>query len=131
MASLVPVNLSLINDSKDQCSVVLDSRPLSPEACNRSIKSYSSSSTLDSILIEHSNSPPLPALLHVNVIELYKRPADVTAPGWGVKLRGTTSQATDDVKVYSCHVESVQEGGAAKVGARWLVYATKSNVVVT
>jgi len=115
MARLVPANLSLLNDSSlnDQCS---DSRPLSPDACNRSIRSFSSSSTLDSILIEHSNSPPLPALLHVNVIELYKRPADVTAPGWGVKLRGTTSQVTDDLKVYSCHVESVQEGGAAKVG---------------
>ncbi len=65
--------------------------------------------------MESGNSPPLPALMHVNVIELYKRPVDVASPGWGLKLRGTTSQVTDHLKVYTCHVETVQDQGAAKV----------------
>ncbi len=93
-----------------------ENRPHSPEVCCRSIKSYSSTSTLDSIGIpEHSSSPPLPTVLHVNVVELYKRPSDAAAPGWGVKLRGTTSELEEGLKIYACHIENVQEHGAAKV----------------
>ena len=116
MATEIPKNLPMLSDTSDRCLLGTDcNRPLSPDACNRSIKSFSSTSTLDSIVIESSNSPPLPALLHVNVIELFKRPADIAAPGWGVKLRGTTSELAEGLKMYSCHVESVQEHGAAKV----------------
>lgn len=94
-----------------------DCRPSSPDACSGSIKSYSSTSTLDSIglIPEHSTSPPLPTVLHINVVELYKRPSEGAAPGWGVKLRGTISELEEGLKIYACHIENVQEQGAAKV----------------
>lgn len=116
METSVPKSLQILpSPSFDGHSQGSDSRPLSPEACCRSIKSFSSTSTLDSIALENSTSPSLPALLHVNVVELYKRPSDVAAPGWGVKLRGTTSELAEGVKIYTCHIENVQEQGAAKV----------------
>lgn len=94
-----------------------DNRPLSPDGC-RSIKSSSSTSTLDSIALESNSTnstPPLPARVVVNVLELRKWPKDSAAPGWGVTLRGTTSELSKGMKIYHCHVETVHDNGAAKV----------------
>ena len=105
--------LSILSESSE-CG---DGRPLSPDGCNRSIKSFSSTSTLDSIALESgiNTSPPLPARAIVQVLELRKLPPDSEAPGWGVTLRGTTSELAGGVKIYTCHVETVHEKGAAKV----------------
>ena len=96
-----------------------DHRPLSPDACNRSIKSSSSTSTLDSIALESSLNvtPSLPARVVVSVLELLKWPKDSAAPGWGVTLRGTTSELAQGKKIYNCYVETVQENGAAQVSS--------------
>ena len=101
-----------------------DNSPTSPDGCNRSIKSFSSTSTLDSIALENStNAPPLPAVMRVKRLELCKQPQDAAAPGWGVKIRGTTSELADGMKVYTCHVESVNEGGSARVSSLHAVYS--------
>ena len=103
-------------------SEVGDNRPLSPDGCNRSIKSFSSTSTLDSIALESStisNAPPLPARVVINVLELRKWPKDSKAPGWGVTLRGTMSELAKGVKIYTCHIETVHDSGAAKVSSKY------------
>lgn len=105
--------LSILSESSE-CG---ESRPLSPDGCNRSIKSFSSTSTLDSIAPESgvNASPPLPARASIQILELKKSPPDSEAPGWGVTLRGTTSELAGGVKIYTCHVETVHEKGTAKV----------------
>ena len=105
--------LSILSENSE-CG---DSRPLSPDGCNRSIKSFSSTSTLDSIALESgvNTSPPLPARVTVKVLELRRWTSTSEAPGWGVTLRGTTSELARGVKIYTCHIETVHEKGAAKV----------------
>lgn len=106
--------LSILSESSEGG----DNRPLSPDGCNRSIRSFSSTSTLDSIALETSNStPPLPAKVVINIVNLQKWPQDSAAPGWGVTLRGTTSELAKSVKIYTCHVENVHEKGAARVSS--------------
>ena len=104
--------LSILSEGSE----IGDSRPLSPEGC-RSIKSSSSTSTLDSIALEgvNNSTPPLPARVITSVFKLEKWPKDSTAPGWGVTLRGTTSELAKGVKIYNCHIETVHQNGAAKV----------------
>lgn len=116
MATSHQRRLSLLSESSE-CG---DNRPLSPDGCNRSIKSSSSTSTLDSIALESNNpissiAPPLPARVTIIVLNLRKWPHESAAPGWGVTLRGTTSELGRGYKIYTCHVESVHESGAAKV----------------
>ena len=120
MATPHQKRLSLLSESSE-CG---DNRPLSPDACNRSIKSFSSTSTLDSIAPESSNStsPPLPARVVVNVLDIQKWTREAVGPGcepgWGVTLRGTTTELGEGIKIYTCHIESVHESGAAKVSSR-------------
>ncbi len=89
--------------------------PPSPGGCSGSIKSFSSTSTLDSIALECGHAPPLPAMINIHVLELVKFPVESAIPGWGVILRGTTSELKKGTKIYTCHVESVHENGAAQV----------------
>ena len=105
--------LSILSETSE-CG---ESRPLSPDGCNRSIKSFSSTSTLDSIALEagSNTSPALPARSITKIIQLQKWPPGSEAPGWGVTLRGTTSELSRDVKIYTCHIETVHEKGAARV----------------
>lgn len=105
--------LSILSETSE-CG---ENRPLSPDGCSRSIKSFSSTSTLDSIALESGGnvSPSLPARVIVKVVDLKKLPPDSDTPGWGVTLRGTTSELTKGVKIYTCHIETVHEKGAAKV----------------
>lgn len=109
--------LSILSESSEGGA---SDRPLSPDGCNRSIKS---SSSLDSIALENTSTiyiaPPLPARAAVIVLHLGKWPPDSTAPGWGVTLRGTTSELTKGIKIYTCHVETVHENGAAKVSSSY------------
>ena len=90
-----------------------DHRPVSPLGSQRSIKSFSSTSTLDSIACE--SAPPLPAVISVRECVLRKRPPNSVGPGWGFVLRGTTSEFAEGTKIYTCHIESVHESGTAKV----------------
>lgn len=90
-----------------------DSRPVSP-ASSKSIRSFSSTSTLDSIACEYS-SPPLPSVLAIKDCVLRKRPPGSVGPGWGFVLRGTSSEFAEGTRVYTCHIESVNENGPAKV----------------
>ncbi len=90
-----------------------DSRPVSP-ASSKSIHSFSSSSTLDSIPCDYS-SPPLPLVVAVRECVLRKRPPKSVGPGWGFVLRGTSSEFAEGTKVYTCHIESVNDSGPAKV----------------
>ncbi len=116
--------MAALNSAQKRLSILSESsecgdnnRPLSPDGCSRSIKSFSSTSTLDSIALESgiNSSPSLPARAVVKVLKLRKLPPDSDAPGWGVTLRGTTSELAKGVKIYTCHVETVHEKGAAKV----------------
>lgn len=114
MAGSLQKRLSFLSESSE-CG---DNRPLSPDGCNRSIKSFSSTSTLDSIALENSApsiAPPLPARPCIYVFDLRKWPCESASPGWGVTLRGTTTELGEGSKIYTCHIESVQDNGAAKV----------------
>lgn len=94
----------------------IECRPLSPDGCNRSIKSFSSTSTLDSIALEATAiAPPLPAMIDIKVVELHKQSINSAAPGWGIVLRGTTNELEMGLKIYTCHIETVLENGPAKV----------------
>lgn len=61
-----------------------------------------------------SLAPPLASNLFVKVCTLRKRATDV-APGWGLVLRGTTSELASGRKVYTCYVEDVHHGSEAQV----------------
>ena len=97
-----------------------DRRSVSPLDCERSIKSFSSTSTLDSIACE--STPPLPAVINVRECVLRKRPPNLVGPGWGFVLRGTTSEFAEGRKIYTCHIESVHESGTAKVLVKYTYY---------
>ncbi len=88
------------------------SRPISPVS-TKSVRS-SSTSTLDSIACDYS-SPPLPLVVAIRECVLRKRPPTSVGPGWGFVLRGTSSEFAEGTKVYTCHIESVNENGTAKV----------------
>ena len=78
----------------------------------RSLRSVSSTSTLDSIGFDRA--PPLPAVIAVKYCTLQKKKT-----GWGFSLRGTRSEFGNNEGVYNCFFESVSENGAAEVsGAR-------------
>ena len=47
--------------------------------------------------------------------KLVKRPPSSSGAGWGVVLRGVTSEFVEGTKIYTCHVDSVHEQGAAEV----------------
>ena len=89
-----------------------DLRPSSPACSNRSC---SSTSTLDSVSVTYESSPPLSSLLTVREHCLLKRPQTDSLPGWGLVLRGTTTELSEGLKTYSCQIESVHSDGAAKV----------------
>ena len=59
--------------------------------------------------------PKLPSILSVRECRLVKRPPSSVGPGWGVVLRGVTSELVVGTKIYTCHVDSVHEQGAAEV----------------
>ena len=88
-----------------------DIRSNSPAGSNRSC---SSTCTLDSVSV-YENTPPLCSLLAAREHHLSKRPQSDPVPGWGLVLRGTTSELSEGLKVYSCQIESVHHDGAAKV----------------
>ena len=78
----------------------------------RSLRCFSSASTLDSIGFDPA--PPLPAVIVVKDCTLQKKKT-----GWGFSLRGTRSEFGNDEGVYNCFFEAVSENGAAEVsGAR-------------
>lgn len=89
-----------------------DLRPSSPACSNRSC---SSTSTLDSVSVVYETAPPLCCLLAVREHCLLKRSSTDALPGWGLVLRGITSELSEGLTVYSCHIESVHSDGAAKV----------------
>lgn len=77
------------------------------------LPSCSSTSTLDSIC---DTAPPLPLVVNVRECMLCQRPQNsATGPGWGFVLRGTTSELVEGLKLYTCHIDTVHENGAAKV----------------
>ena len=92
--------------------VIGDLRPSSPAGSNRSC---SSTSTLDSVSVVYETVPPLCSLLAVREHCLLKRPQSDPIPGWGLVLRGTTSELSEGLRMYSCQIESVHSDGAAKV----------------
>ena len=95
--------------------VTADLRPSSPAGSVRSNRSCSSTSTLDSVSVAYETVPPLCPLLAVREHCLSKRPQTDSIPGWGLVLRGTTSELSEGSKVYSCQIESIHRDGAAKV----------------
>ena len=95
--------------------VTVDLRPSSPASSVRSNRSCSSTSTLDSVSVAYESAPPLCPLLSVREHSLSKRPQTHSLPGWGLVLRGTTSELSEGSKIYSCQIESIHHDGAAKV----------------
>ena len=89
-----------------------DGRSTSPSGA--SLRSFASSSTLDSMTYDGA-APPLPAVIAVRECVLRKRPPTAPGPGWGFVLRGTTSEYAEGTKVHTCHIESIHEDGTAKV----------------
>ena len=89
-------------------------RSISPEGRQRRMRSFSSTSTIDSISID--GIPSLPLVVSVRECVLQRRPANATVPGRGFVLRGTTSEFAERTKIYTCHIESVYDNGTAKVG---------------
>lgn len=59
--------------------------------------------------------PKLPSILSMREYKLVKRPPSSSGAGWGVVLRGVTSEFVEGTKIYTCHVDSVHEQGAAEV----------------
>lgn len=95
--------------------VTVDLRPSSPAGSVRSNRSCSSTSTLDSVSVAYDTAPPLCPLLAVREHSLSKRPQTDALPGWGLVLRGTTSELSEGSKIYSCQIDSIHHDGAAKV----------------
>ena len=85
-----------------------DVRPTSPGA--RSLRSISSTSTLDSVGFD--SAPPLPAVIYVRECSLRRK---TVSAGWGFTLRGTRSEFGRNEWMYNCFVEAVSESGAAGV----------------
>lgn len=85
-----------------------DVRPTSPGA--RSLRSVSSTSTLDSVGFD--SAPPLPAVICVRECSLRRK---TVSAGWGFTLRGTRSEFGKSEWMYNCFVEAVSESGAAGV----------------
>lgn len=95
--------------------ITVDLRPSSPAGSVRSNRSCSSTSTLDSVSVAYETAPPLCPLLSVREHSLSKRPQTDSLPGWGLVLRGTTSELSEGSKIYCCQIDSIHHGGAAKV----------------
>ena len=95
--------------------VTVDLRPSSPAGSVRSNRSCSSTSTLDSVSVAYETAPPLCPLLAVREHSLSKRPQTDSLPGWGLVLRGTTSELSEGSKIYTCQIDSIHHDGAAKV----------------
>ena len=84
------------------------------------IPSCTSTCTLDSIGCD--TAPPLPLVVRVRECMLCQRPQNsATGPGWGFVLRGTTSELAEGLKLYTCHIDTVHQNGAAKVSMRWIL----------
>ena len=94
-------------------------RPTSPGSC-------SSTSTLDSVSVTYETSPPLCSLLAVREHCLSRRPQTELFPGWGLVLRGTTSELSEGARIYTCQIESVHCDGAAKVLSNYVCNVASS-----
>lgn len=111
------VGLSL---EEKQASPAKDSRSQTP-VDRRSIASFASSGSsggagiTPSSTMEGLTTPSLPKVVQIKKCHLRKRPPGSNVSGWGFVLRGTTSEFKSGIRVYTCHVETVKEDGAAMV----------------
>ena len=80
-----------------------------------SLASSGSAGLTPSSTMEGLNTPSLPKVITIKKCQLRKRPPESEVNGWGFVLRGTTSEFKSGVRVYTCHIELVKEGGAAQV----------------
>lgn len=111
--------LSIISSNSE----IEDTRPLSPDqGCT--IKSFSSTSTLDSLVAESNSNtvPPLPLMIRVHSLQLQRLSSGPLSSGWGVTLRGTVTELSKGNKIYTCHIETLQENGIAKVSFLFLFF---------
>lgn len=89
---------------------------ISPD--RRSIASISTAGSMTpSSTVEALATPSLPMIVCVKNCSLVKSPPGSATAGWGFVLRGTTSEYKQGTKVYTCHVDSVKQDGAAMVRA--------------
>lgn len=79
-----------------------------------SLASSGSAGLTPSSTMEGLNTPSLPKVITIKKCQLRKRPPESEVSGWGFVLRGTTSEFKSGVRVYTCHIELVKEGGAAQ-----------------
>lgn len=101
--------------NKDSPSNTPDRRSLASVSTTSSMTP--SNSVTDTQALSISAVPPLPMVVTVRKCWLQKRPPSDPVGGWGVVLRGTTSEFKQGIKVYTCHVDSVRQGSSAMVSS--------------